>query len=105
MFAARYLERIVQLERSNAQLATSAQWLQALVNQLQAERTALLERVLAVQLPSPTIVTLPGMPPGARARTAEEPEPFDLVAAFEDMGDAQAAMDHVRHTPDGFVER
>jgi hypothetical protein len=105
----RQRDAVIALERQNATLQTSVQWLQATVNQLQAERAILLERVLGLNLPVPTIVQTPGTPESARhnqrtQRHVDEPaEPFDLVAAFEDMGDEDAKKHGVDLTPDGFV--
>lgn len=116
MFSSRaLLDRIAAVERLAGQQQATIQWLQATVNQLHAERSILLDRVLGLAIPAPLIAQVPGAMPLRQAapdapvpnqRSGDEPAtPFDLVAAFEDMGDEEAARHNVRHTPDGFVTR
>lgn len=103
------IDQLAASARALGQAQASIQWLQATVNQLQAERAVLLERVLGLHLPAPTIVRSPGaIPPTVAtsapvAAAAAAAEPFDLVAAFEDMGDEAAKQQGVGLTPDGFV--
>jgi len=101
------IDQLAASARALGQAQASIQWLQATVNQLQAERAVLLERVLGLHLPAPTIVRSPGAIPPTVATSAPvaaaAAEPFDLVAAFEDMGDEAAKQQGVGLTPDGFV--
>jgi hypothetical protein len=51
------------------------------------------------------IAQAPGQRParGPAPAPPGDAEPFDLVAAFEDMGDDAAQQQGIGHTPDGFV--
>lgn len=66
-------------------LETQLGFMCARVNQLEAERAVLTERLLGVEIPRPTFTA-------AVTRPAATPEPADLLAGdpFADMGDAEA---------------